>query len=65
MGRGRWRRARAAAALGRLLFWKVRSRSANSGEGGGWGETLDTGVPRAVVLSCVLQEGLALPGGAG
>lgn len=29
------------------------------------GETRDTGVPRAVVLSCVLQEGLAPPGGAG
>lgn len=33
--------------------------------GWGWGETRDTGVPRAVVLSCVLQEGLAPSGGAG
>lgn len=37
MGGGRWRLARAVAALGRLLFWKVRLFLLLQGEG--WGDT--------------------------
>lgn len=72
MGRGRWRRARAAAARGRLFFWKVRSwlplrgRVLRRGWWWGWwvGHSRPRGSPGAVILSCVLQVGLG-PRGSG